>query len=328
MAAAPIEALVARLLGDVRLLFLLGLLLLALLVSITLRWPTNRVVLTLDTAAVAFAIAERTEITDLDYRIPGLGPVRLYGVPELDAAPHVDTGGLRAPLTATVSAPTVLQTLRLGAGSGVELRLQPKAGLDVILRGANSVDLELVDTGGELRVVGADGKALPPAIVAEPLEISLATRQPTDRMRMRMPAPRGEQPIALAEEIRIGELRFGRERSGRDDRLPFRSAILGGTLRMQDTGRSVTLQPGDPIWLEDFRGLVTNLRIDENGIRLAVLGTASRVAVGPPDFEDELTPSVLAYLYNKEGLKALWGSFLFILAALWQLRNWARARSA
>ncbi|MBL8701619.1 MAG: hypothetical protein JNK67_24780 [Alphaproteobacteria bacterium] len=327
MALPPVEAVVARLLGDLRLLILLGTLLLALLVSITLRWPSNRIVLALETGAVAFEIAERTDLADLDYRVPGTGPVRLYGVPELDVAPHVDVAGLRAPLTATVTAEAVLQSLRLGAGSGLELRLQPKAGLDAILRGAGSADIELVSAGGELRVVAADGKALAPAILPEPIEIALTARQATDRMRLRLPAPTREQPIVLAEEIKIRGLTFGRERSGRDDRLPFRSAILGGTIRMQDTARTATLQAGDPIWLENFDGIITSLRIDENGIKLHVLGTAARIAVGPPDFEEELTPTVLAYLYNKEGLKALWGSFLFILAALWQLRSWARARS-
>ena len=328
MATPVVETFVARLLGDLRLLILLVLLILALLISITLRWPENRIVLAIETGAAAFTAVERTELDDLDYRVPGAGPVRLYGVPELDAAPHVDMAGLRAPVTATIAGESVLRALRLAAGSGVELRLQPKVGLDAILRGPTSVDLELVNGGGELRIVGADGASLPPAVIPEPLEISLTARQPTDRMRVRLPSPSREQPLALTEEIKITGLGFGRERSGRDDRLPFRSAITGGSIRMQDTGRTVALQPGDPIWLEAFNGIITSLRIDENGIKLNVLGTAARIAVGPPDFEEELTPTVLAYLYNKEGLKALWGSFLFILAALWQLRSWARARSS
>lgn len=327
MAATPIESAVARILGDLRLLAALGLLVLALLVSITLRWPENRIALSIDTGAVAFTIAERTEIDALDYRVPGAGPVRLYEVPLLDAAPHTSSAGLRAPVAAVVAGASVLNGVRLAAGSGVELRLAPRTGVDVILRGDTAVDLGLVDAGGELRLVGADGTPAAPVAIAEPVEITLAARHDTDRMRLRLPAPSRDAPLALADEVRIASLSFGRERSGRDDRLPFRSAILGGGIRLLDTGRTATLQPGEPIWLQDFTGMITSLRIEESTIRLQVVGTAARIAVGPPGFEDELTPTVLAYLYNKEGLKALWGSFLFILAALWQLRNWARARS-
>lgn len=328
MALPTLEAALARILGDLRLLALLAVLVLALLLSITLRWPSNRVVLVIETGAVSLGVAERIDIAELDYRVPGAGPVRLYGVPELDAAPHVQTNGVRAPLTAIVSAETIVQSLRIGSGGGIELRLQPAAGLDVMLHGESSLDLELVNAGGEIRIVGADGGAVAPVNIAEPIEIAIVARHATDRMRMRLPPPGRDTPLVLVEDIKIAGLSFGRERSGRDDRLPFRSAILGGTLRMQDIGKTVTLQPGDPIWLEQFNGIVTSLRVDENGIKLHVLGTASRIAVGPPDFEEELTPTMLAYLYNKEGLKALWGSFLFILAALWQLRNWARARSS
>ncbi len=328
MAIPTLEAAAARVLGDLRLLALLAVLILALLVSITLRWPSTRVVLVIETSAVTLGIAERIELAEFDYRVPGAGPVRLYGVPELDVAPYADTGTMRAPLTAIITAETMVQSLRIGSGSGIELRLQPAAGLDLMLHGEASLDIELVNAGGEIRVIGADGATLPPINIREPIEIALVARRATDRMRLRLPPPGRDTPLALAEDIKISALSFGRERSGRDDRLPFRSAIIGGSLRMQDIGKTVTLQPGDPIWLEQFSGIVTSLRIDENGIKLHVLGTASRVAVGPPDFEEELTPSMLAYLYNREGLKALWGSFLFILAALWQLRNWARARSS
>ena len=328
MALPTLEAGLARLFGDLRLLALLAVLILALLLSITLRWPTHRVVLVIETGAVTLGIAERIEIAEFDYRMPGTGPVRLYGVPELDAAPYVETSAMRAPLTAMITAETILQSLRIGSGGGIELRLQPGAGLDLMLHGESSLDLELVNAGGEIRISGGDGGSLPPVKTAAPIEIAIVARQPTDRMRVRMPPPGRENPLVLAEDIKISALGFGSERSGRDDRLPFRSAILGGTLRMQDIGKTVTLQPGDPIWLEQFNGIVTSLRVDENGIKLHVLGTAARIAVGPPDFEEDLTPTMLAYLYNKEGLKALWGSFLFILAALWQLRNWARARSS
>jgi hypothetical protein len=328
VAANPLESTVARLLGDLRLIILLTVALLLLLVSITLRWPTNRVVLTIDTGAVALGFAERIELAELDYRVAGTGPLRLYGVPELDASPHLDTAAARPPLTATLAGRTVLQSLRVGAGATLELRLQPSAGIDLALRGDASIDIEMIDAGGELRVVGADGTPLPPATIDEPAEISAVTRRATDRMRLRLPLPARDAPLVLIEDMRITSLSFGRERGGRDDRLPFRSAVTGGTLRMQDIGRTATLQPGDPIWLEDFNGIVTSLRVEDGGIRLHVLGTASRVAIGPPDFQEELTPTMLAYLYNREGLKALWGSFLFVLAALWQLRSWARARSS
>lgn len=328
MSQSTLEAGIARLLGDRRLVVLLVLALLALLLSITLRWPTNRVVLTIDTGAASMRFAERIELADLDHRIAGSGPLRLYGVPELDAAPHLDAGAAKAPVAATIAGPTVLQSLRVGAGSAIELRLQQGDGMDLVMRGSASLDIELVQEGGELRVVGADGAVLAPARIGEPAEIVAAARQPTDRMRLRLPTPTRDAPLVLLEDLRISALSFGRERGGHDDRLPFRSAVTGGTLRMQDIGRSVTLQPGDPIWLEDFDGIVTSLRVDEGGIRLHVLGTAARVAVGPPDFEEELTPTMLTYLYNREGLKALWGSFLFVLAALWQLRGWARARSS
>ena len=58
MAATPIESVIARLLADLRLVVLLAVALLLLLLSITLRWPTNRVVLTIDTGAVTLALPE------------------------------------------------------------------------------------------------------------------------------------------------------------------------------------------------------------------------------------------------------------------------------
>ena len=150
------------------------------------------------------------------------------------------------------------------------------------------------------------------------------------------------------DDLPIINLGFSQQRLSDDDRSPFRSDVLGGSIRLLDVGREVRLRPGDLIWLgcptlapllrwtgvaallrwsrgeECFTANLTRSRLADGVLTVEAVGRAAHVGLGPQNATDDLTPSVLDYLVGQHSIKLLWGAAVVIFGFLWRARVWAR----
>jgi hypothetical protein len=102
--------------------------------------------------------------------------------------------------------------------------------------------------------------------------------------------------------------------------VEFISTIDEGSLTLSDIGRTVPLGKGERLSLRKVTGRIPRLAIGER-VELVFEGTAERVLVGPSGFEQDLTPTVLEYLYHNQRTAFLWSALAFIWGLLWSARR-------
>ena len=197
-------------------------------------------------------------------------------------------------------------TLTLASGRG---------GIVVQVGGGGSVDFEatapvtLALDGEPARTVAASGAAMVAAGLAggaAPLSVRSTLGKSSD------------QPVFTLDPVAVSALRFG-EANGSGG---FVSTILRGELRLLDVDERETLDTASPLALEAFAGAVVRLQGESDGLHVWFTGRARRVALGPPGFAEDLTPSVLALLYHQQSLKLLWAGAAVVVAALLKVRSW------
>jgi hypothetical protein len=119
----------------------------------------------------------------------------------------------------------------------------------------------------------------------------------------------------------IRSLGFFAETANAEQESSFSSGITTGEMMLSDTGESVELKEGDPLYLEDARGLVSDLEIGPEGLQLLFDGEVHGVSVGTPGFERNLKPTLLEYLYHREKLSFFWGGVTFLWGLVWSGRK-------
>lgn len=139
-----------------------------------------------------------------------------------------------------------------------------------------------------------------------------------DLLNGQLPSPRSDSALSLSD-IPVSLLRFGRPREGGGG---FVSSIVSGTVQLVDLGDTETLGPGSAVRIEGFHGDVARLESVDDGYRLSFTGEADRVSLGPPGFAEDLTPSILNYLFHQESIKMMWLSALAGLAAFAKVGSW------
>jgi hypothetical protein len=66
-----------------------------------------------------------------------------------------------------------------------------------------------------------------------------------------------------------------------------------------------------------------HLESTSDGIAMSFTGTARRVRLGPLGHPNDLTPSVLEFLFHQEWIKMMWISALAGIAVIAKVRAWA-----
>ena len=148
------------------------------------------------------------------------------------------------------------------------------------------------------------------------LELSVGT-EPNTPEPLLLSAQTGS--TLVLDDMPASLIRFGRPRAVG---AGFVSSIVSGSVKLVDVGDTETLEPGSALQIEDFRGEVVRLQGVEDGYRLSFTGRAQRVLLGPPGFAEDLTPSILEYLYHQDTIKMMWLSALAGLAAIAKVRSW------
>jgi hypothetical protein len=285
----------------------------------SIHWPSGlRIAGSLTTGALTLQL-ER----DLDWPIDlTLTPARavLTGSAWIDAPPEIAPAPLTGRGVIIAAGGLRLAGLHLRRGTLLSLERVDDGSLRIAARGAaGSVMLEAsgslvlkLDEGGPL-----SASLNEPAILAAgigstavvPLVLSVASR------------------VGPAiEDVPVALLGFSTPQAAGGGEMAFSSSIIGGTVKLVDTGRLESLERGAALGIEGFHGAIARLDGAEEGWHVAFTGRASRLRLGPPGFAEDLTPSVLEYLYHQEWIKMMWASALAGLAALAEVRSWFGTR--
>jgi hypothetical protein len=354
-AAQRLERAVARLAAGQWFLFGAAFALLLLVVAATLPPPSSRFTLTVQTRSFTVGSDGSPAV------MQGRAADGLPGVP-IAAGSRVLLSGILtklpeaiAPWDASVGDPAGSVTVLGAHGRLMEARLAERSRLTVeVLQGdalayasyervALTLNLQGLATAAPASVRVPATLNPPP----EPIEIAAGPAHPL-RVILQLPATPTEPAETGIEDLPIRFIGFSRPRLTRDDRVPFRSDILSGTLRLSDVGRDVMLRGGDPVLLgcweapallrwsgvaalhrqwrgtDCFAGHLARARLEPGRLVVEVVGRAERIAVGPRDGVTELTPSLLEYLLGQESAKLLWSAAAALLVLLWKVHGWAR----
>lgn len=132
-----------------------------------------------------------------------------------------------------------------------------------------------------------------------------------------------ERPLSFGN-IPISSLKFGREVSKTGDDRQFVSTIKTGVVSIPSIGEQVDLLLGEAVALENVRGYLRQVVIDET-ISVYFEGTASQVKTGSIDGLSDRTPRLLTYLYHNQQLAFLLAAASLVWGSLWSLARLLRS---
>jgi hypothetical protein len=121
--------------------------------------------------------------------------------------------------------------------------------------------------------------------------------------------------------IPVERLSFAREGSGGVGGPFFVSGIESGTITIGDTAEKVVLKGQDQLILESPSGVIRELELGPDSLRISFEGHAKKVSVGVTGFEENLVPTWLSYVYHQERLGFFWGAVVCLWGALWSTRQ-------
>src|SRR5262249_46316166 len=120
----------------------------------------------------------------------------------------------------------------------------------------------------------------------------------------------------------ISLIRFGRLAKTPDLGPTFVSTVVSGAVHLVDTDREVKLDRGAWVMIEGLRGHVFEFEQNESGYSVGFSGVARHIAIGPPGFAEDVTPTCLEYLYHQEWLKLTWAAAIAGFAILAKVQSW------
>ena len=121
--------------------------------------------------------------------------------------------------------------------------------------------------------------------------------------------------------IPIERLSFAYETGGSNEGPAFISGIRSGTVTVSETGEKFTLREKDHLHLEEPAGIIQEMEIGSDGLRIAFEVRVKRASFGVTGFEENLVPTWLSYLYHQERLGFFWGAVVFLWGVLWSARQ-------
>ncbi|MDM8547929.1 hypothetical protein QUF61_15685 [Candidatus Venteria ishoeyi] len=129
-------------------------------------------------------------------------------------------------------------------------------------------------------------------------------------------------------QILIEKLSFGEENPPGTGR--FESLVLGGKIRLLQTGKIIKLEEADILNLTFFESKPLHRRVEIiknsagkkiKGLKLIAEGYVKGIEFGPRGFERDLRPTLLEYIYHEQRLGFYWGSALFLWSLLWSIKR-------
>jgi len=122
----------------------------------------------------------------------------------------------------------------------------------------------------------------------------------------------------VLRNIKVDMVSLSRDESGTGE---FASGIEAGIVRIGESGDAVELSYEDQLHIGGFTGVITELQIGPDLLRISFEGRASEVSVGFASFKRNLVPTWLAYFYYQPHPGFFWGAVVFLWSALWSVRE-------
>jgi len=125
-------------------------------------------------------------------------------------------------------------------------------------------------------------------------------------------------------QVQIEKLSFGEEippGSGR-----FESLVLGGKVRLLQTGKTIQLEESDTLRLSFSEDEPLHRRVEiiknsqdkeAKGLKLVAEGYVKGIELGPQNFEQDLRPTLMEYIYHQQRLGFYWGAAACLWGVLW-----------
>src|SRR5262249_41582311 len=120
--------------------------------------------------------------------------------------------------------------------------------------------------------------------------------------------------------IPIENLSFAQEAGGGEGPA-FISGIRSGTLTISETDEKFTLREKDHIFLDLASGIIQELELGSDVLRISFEAQARRISSGVTGFEANLAPTWLNYLYHQKRLGLFWGFVGVLWGFLWSARQ-------
>lgn len=298
--------------------FIFPLFILLCLLIVSFLWffhhPNPRIHLDLEVETAVFRLAERRDFTW--QKSSGLKTGRFF----VDGHFVVDAPGLgldgSGERLSVEGVNVSLTQFTISKGARLEIE-RSKDGISLyIYEGLAQGLLEIQD--GSLRLQG-DGT---PAVLSVQLPVPETLRFSTGnnsehRLHLRLQTDDDWQLYGL----QVTDMRFQQEMP--PDSNNFISSIRQGTIELPEIKRKEKLMSHD--WLHMIKISSTRLVLDfpSKGAEyfdLMFQGRAASIEAGPDDFEQELTPSLLTWIYHQKQLFFYWGSLVFVYGLLTNLR--------
>jgi hypothetical protein len=120
--------------------------------------------------------------------------------------------------------------------------------------------------------------------------------------------------------IPIERLSFAHEAGGGEGPA-FISGIRSGTLTVSETDAKFTLRERDHLSLDLTSGIIQELELGSDVLRVSFEARARKVSRGVTGFEQNLAPTWLSYIYHQERLGFFWGFLAVLWGVLWSARQ-------
>lgn len=149
-----------------------------------------------------------------------------------------------------------------------------------------------------------------------------------EAVRLDFALPHGDDLVL--RHLTVADVRFGREVQLLPGEPAVLSTIQSGVLRLPELDRSIVLEPGVGLQLKGLAGYVGEVRLSPGSevIGITFQGQVDSVALlslgsgGRPDgLRRDVTPSILAYLYQSQSLALVLAAVSAVWAALFYLRG-------
>ncbi|HEV2955314.1 MAG TPA: hypothetical protein VGX95_04285 [Xanthobacteraceae bacterium] len=120
--------------------------------------------------------------------------------------------------------------------------------------------------------------------------------------------------------IPIDRLSFVQE-AGAGEGPTFISGIRSGTLTVSETDEKFTLREKDHLSLDLAWGIIQELELGSDVLRISFEAQARKVSSGVTGLEVDLAPTLLSYIYHQQRLGFFWGFVGVLWGALWSARQ-------
>lgn len=208
-----------------------------------------------------------------------------------------------------------IERIDFGAGTRLEIEA-PGDEVDLFARGGRVAVALSVRRGSLRSEVGERVYALPEE---RPRQLVVFTARPTDVGEPLRLSLSGARSLDLSQ-LPISEVEMVEET--RPNSGQYRTAIVSGQVELPDIGRALDLTPTSSVRLRLAEPAEVTVSHADGDFRLALVGRARSLALGPEGHERSRMPRILEFVAESEKIALLWTAAVFLVSLAWGVWRW------